>query len=1058
MRPFESHPFKRHSWKSLPTILCLLLSPSLLAQVQDENNTRFVVLTVRGPSGRPLQEHAVLVSRIGFPLPDVPDVSTTTDSHGQVTVRMPVGFVRLHVQAPGVGYGMTGSIEVGLGQTTRATLPLLAPFARLTGKITPALQQPGETLFLTNEPSDGRPHPQAVPVDAQGQFALSDLPAGQVGLELHRVSPRQNLYFYYHVALGENKAGVVLALSPNGFSFPPYVPPTIRSITLRGHVTDDHSKPVAGATVYAKFPDPNPPMMGSRPLSSLFGPLPLSTVTAADGSYTFRNVGISSGGSSAALIVPIAAAASGHPPALTAARIERDTPGEVTADLVLSAQHTGLVVHVTTPDGRPAAGAEVYLRPAAGIPGIAAAPPSDQPLPYLAAGPGSGSDAVSRLFGPSGAAGPDGTVRFADLVPGLWVVKVGNPFLPLTTFRPRLVGRQDVAVQAGQSASCTVVLAPDPSGPTVQELSPDGRQIRVQGVFLEPGSRTEDTHLFLARTPGADDDSPLPALSEKPGLWRVTANYRDGAQSGDYYTSIPQPYNAANALLALSPALPPPGLLTLRARHRTAGVLRVRLEGVDGRPAAGTVVILGFPTDPGYAATVDSHGEAIFTDMPAGTYNVVGRLAGQTTSPTLAVLSSGNNSPLPTDAALTGGIFVPPQQAEVALDTETRVVLRATPAGFVRGRIVPAAGELLNAYVLTPRYLPGTGEADTAGSIDPKTGEFVYGPLPPGPATLPLECENLTLERPVPLRTISVNVVGGRVVSVGTVTAPPPPASSGPEAVSGIVLLHDATAPAWGAQVVLFFPSLAYPEYPTLTAQTPADALGHLSGAAAPTAGGFYAGEGLPPPSPPEQNPEVPTLIAWLPGLTGATVLPYTPGQPLRIVLPAANSVSGRVMVGGHSPSGLKGTLRVRAEYQGRGRLNDLLSLDATCQPDGTFTLNGLTVGTYRVQAARDGIWLSASQAVTVGDGPLPPLTLNIAPVGQPITLHLSPGEAVSLDRPAGPLTDLLWPSTVRADGIGDLRLDGLEAGHHFVQPDTSGPRILFDVPPVGAVSKVEQP
>ena len=1050
-----SHTFK-HFCKLLPTALCLLMAPSLMAQVQDENNTRFVVLTVRGPSGRPLADHAVTVSRIGFPLPDVPEVSTTTNSQGQVTVMMPVGFVRLRVLAPGVGYGMTGSIEVGLGQETQATLPPLAPLARLSGTIAPALRRPGETLFLVDQYSTGRLRPQAVPLDAQGRFALLDLPAGQVGLELHRGGPDRTLYFRYPIAPGENKAKVVLALTRIGFSFPPYVPPTIRAVTLRGHVTDDHGKPVAGAAVYAKFPDPNPPSASFAHLP-FSDPPPTSTVTTADGSYIFRNIGVSSVGSSGALLVPLAAAAPDYPPALTAAQIERDTLGEASADLVLSTQHTGLVVHVTTPDGKPAAGTKVSLRPSAGLPGIVAAPPGDYPLPYFSAGPGSVPDAVSRLFTLSGTTGADGTVRFTDLVAGLWDAEADDPQAKDALILSSSARSRAVPMQAGQKASCTLALALHPFAPVVRVLSPEGKPVAVDGVMLEPGGRFADTRLFPVRASTGGDNAPLPALSEKPGLWRVTANYRDGGtQSTNYYTSIPEPYNAASALVALSPALPPPGFLTLRARHRTAGVLHVFLKGLNGRPAAGTVVVLGSPVEPGYAATVDNRGEAVFTDMPAGTYSVVGRLAGEKISPILSVLSSEDDELLPTDTALAGGICVESQQADAALDTETRGVLRATAAGFVRGRVVPAAGTPLNAYLLTPRYLPGTGEAEATGIIDPKTGAFVYGPLPPGPATLTLECEDLVLERPLPLRTISANVVGGSVVSVGTVAAPPFPSRSGPEGVQGAVLLSDGTTPAWGAQVVLFSPSPFYPEYPALTAQTPADALGHLTGTAAPTAGGFYAGEGLPPPSPPKQNPAVPTLIAWQPGLTGAVLLPYTPGGAVRIVLPPANTATGRVTIGGRPVAGLSGSLRVRAQYQGRGRLNDLLSLDATCGPDGTFTLYGLTAGTYLVQAARDGIWLSASQTVTAGDGTFPPLTLDIAPAGQPVTLHLSPGEAVSLDRPAGPLADLLWPTVIRADGIGDLRLDGLEAGHHFVQPVTGGPRVTFDVPPIGAASQAK--
>ena len=1050
----ENRKSMRHFWTLLPVVV-YVLAPNLTAQAQDEINTRSVVLTVRGPGGKPLKNHAVTVSRIGFPPPDVPDVSMTTNSQGQVTLRMPVGFVRLRVLAPGVGYGMTGSVEVGLAQKTQAALPPLAPFARLSGTIAPALRQPGQTLFLANQDSIGRQPSQPVPVDAQGRFTLSGLQAGQVGLELHQSNPGQTLYFYCAVAPGEKRTAVVLALPRNDFSYPPYVPPTSHAVMLRGHVTDDHGKPVAGATIYAKLPEPSQPS-GISSSGRLFdGPPPHSTVTGADGSYVFQNVdspssGSSSSGSSSALLIPITVSAPGYPPALTAARIERDMIGDATADVVLSTRHTRVVVQVTTPEGKPAAGAKVSLRPSAGLPGIVAAPLGDRSLFPFFTYPGSIPDAMSRLFTPSGTTGAEGVVQFTDILPGLWDVEADVPQTKDALLPPASAQSRAVAVQAGQALSCTLALAPLPLVPTVQVLSPEGSLVAVEGVHLEPGSQVTDTNLSPENTSIAADNAPLPTARKEPGLWRITANYREAVHSSvSEYPGIQEPYNAASALVALSPVLPPTGVLHLRARHRTAGVLRVRLEGLDGRPAAGTVVVLGSFPESGYAATVDRQGEAIFTDMPARTYSVSGRLVRQKTPPTIRVLLGGDDASLPTDKALSGQVCIVSQQADIALDTETQIVLRAVPAGFVRGRILPAAGVPLNTCLLRPNYLPGTGEAAVAGIIDAKTGAFVYGPLPPGPATLTLECEDMNLRRPVPIRAIRTNVPRGKVVSVGFLTAPPIPASSPPEAVTGTVFLSDGTTPAWNAQVVLFSPSPFQPEYPTLTAQTPADALGHLTGAAASTAGSFYSGDGPLPPSPPEDDPAAPTLVAWLPGLTGAALLPYTPGQTVRIVLPPANAAAGRVTLGGKSAAGLPGTLRVRAEYQGRGRLNDLLCRDVTCQPDGTFTLNGLTPGTYLVQAARDGIWLSASQTVTVGDAPVPPLALDIAPPGPSVTLHLSPGEAVSLDRPVGPLTDLLWPTVVCADGVGDLRLDGLEAGHHFVQPASGGRRITFDVPSI---------
>jgi hypothetical protein len=181
----------------------------------------------------------------------------------------------------------------------------------------------------------------------------------------------------------------------------------------------------------------------------------------------------------------------------------------------------------------------------------------------------------------------------------------------------------------------------------------------------------------------------------------------------------------------------------------------------------------------------------------------------------------------------------------------------------------------------------------------------------------------------------------------------------------------------------------------------------------------------------------------------------------MRIVLPHAIAATGRITVGGRSVAALDSTFRIRAAYQGLGALNDLLMLDATAQPDGSFTLPGLTPGTYQIQAARDGIWLSAAQTLTVGSAPPPPLALDIPPPGVPMDLHLTdaaghvlPGRVVSLDPPAGPLAALFRPPVITADGNGVLHLDGLGAGHHTLGnpwPEAPANSVLaaFDVPPL---------
>src|SRR5262249_57392724 len=83
---------------------------------------------------------------------------------------------------------------------------------------------------------------------------------------------------------------------------------------------------------------------------------------------------------------------------------------------------------------------------------------------------------------------------------------------------------------------------------------------------------------------------------------------------------------------------------------------------------------------------------------------------------------------------------------------------------------------------------------------------------------------------------------------------------------------------------------------------------------------------------------------------------------------------------------GLRGwnnQFRVLAAYEGKGKLDEFLSLDVNAQADGSFELPGLTPGTYQIQAAMDGIWLSRSVRLTIGPAARPePLTLDIGEPG----------------------------------------------------------------------------
>ena len=607
--------------------------------------------------------------------------------------------------------------------------------------------------------------------------------------------------------------------------------------------------------------------------------------------------------------------------------------------------------------------------------------------------------------------GADGAARFVDLPPGLWTVSAysGTPPGALTA------DSGAVAVEAGRAVTCTLRAVPAlTAGLSIAALGPDGLPLVMSagnvGSVNPAGSEGGGGGAAL----NSGTDGLLHATLTQPGLWQVTVRTHDfPTPQPNWYSDTTEPYLEADGLVAVSADLPPPAPLRLQTVRYERATLRVRLEDAAGKPARGTVIVGTPGTDLDYAASTDGHGEADFPEMTAnqfGTpYTVSGYLAGQA-----APLMLETGDPSPPDSALTGQTRIEPQQVTVGSDTTPLVVLRPQPVGYIRLHLALTPPETVNGFNVSDTSRPN-GWRDVSEQVNDKTGDILYGPTPVGRDTVYLSYYRPGGTGHLP-DTASLVVRQDAVVTLDLTPRPPGPATSTDPAeadpVIGTVLLHDGTTPAWNAHAVLCLPEPGLPN-PQLTPQQPADARGRLLGMTTYFAGiPFYQtlalhGRVLPPTPPTGSAPAGPTVLAWMPGLTGAAFVPYVDGQPVRLVLPPALSVAGTVTVAGRPAAAVGGTFRVRAAYQGLGALNALLTLDVVAQPDGTFTLPGLTPGTYRVQAARDGIWLSATQTLTVGDTDPPLLVLDIPAPGVPVVLRLAdargralPGRVVALDQP----------------------------------------------------------
>ena len=977
-----------------------------------------VVLTLRGPDGQPLRSQEVTAAPVqSFFYSGVVVTTGRTDAAGHLSLRCFPGTYQFGVFAPGVGSGSTGVFSVAANQTAAPVIPPLAPFAQISGTVAAALRKPGATVYLRDFPSTNNWYQTPAVVTADGHWTLSDVLPGKHLVTINGAAdersevdmtalPGQTIS---GLVFAPQKLVVISAAQAAAMLEGPSPRTNSPDAVVAGRVTDASGKPVAGADVYAVCV-----------FSTTMSADQRAIVTKTDTAGRYRIFQWPESNAYWEFPLTMVAHLPGFSPVVAAVRLAQtsDSLRTVSHDFVLPAGSAGLTVRVLQ-NGLPAPNVLVDLSPPGRNMVISGM--------YRESDRGDAANALRKLLTPSVHTDADGTATFKDLTPGLWNINANTGMVNLIAeTAPPGNSSVGIAVQAGQNNVCTLRLLPHPGPIDFRVLLPNGKTLPAvpstekHGNYRGAGLAPPGTGLFRQQYFSS-------------GVTQFTI--RIGEDFRETSTST-GPYYAGSVLVAASPAIDARVPVVVQTRRVGAASLRVRLQDADGKPVLGSVTVGERVGEAQYAASVGSSGVVVFPEMPEGKYVVTAHLAGRPERATLGA----PGIPLPSDAALRAGTGQPlPMPVTIKPGEQASVTLGAVPTGYVRLHLKGLPPEVKDVWV--DARMPGN-EDFVRGRFNPVTRDYVIGPLPPGQRTF-----GAYQSVPAPVGNVSnsgevtLTVKAGQAVTAD-VTLHPTAAQEDPYSapLTGTVLLPDGK-PAWGARAALFLPGGFYPR---LLAR--ADTQGHL------TLGDTWENNWSPLPKPPGVLTE-PTLAVWLPGANGATVVPFHSGQTERLVLPPACALTGRVTVGGQGVMGLPSQFRVRAAYQNRGELDEALSVETTAQADGTFTLAGLTPGTYLVQAARDNIWLSSSQTLTVGADAPAPTTLDIDPPGTPMLLHLTDtrgkpqaGQTVRLTLPTGPLTDLLWPQTLTTDSRGDLRVEGLTAGPHSVTVGRAA--LAFRVPP----------